>query len=430
MRRWLLLLVVVLFAQGYLLQNVFPALLALLLLLYTTYLSVEFSPVVEASREMESELVEGEEEEVRLRVNNLDPKEWRVTVREGSLPPGFEASPPEPFTLGPREERVLEYPIVPVKGSYEIGPPRLELSDPQGVNSTRVEEGSWLSVVVYASLDRLREEAMADENLRVASSYASLPTGLLTMEVDSLRDFQEGDELRHIEWKATARRGKLIIKDFLREVDSDIYVVVDTGREMRKGMKNSKVDYAGELALSLATLLSGYRVGLIVYDEGGVVSTLEPSKSFEQVRRFATAIRPAPVYSGLLGVKLRGMSFELSRKGRSFLERVMPALKGRGSHTSGLSEAAASLPHSAYAIFISDITSNTGELVRVLSTLRARLLLLTPNPILFYDPSKLDSETMEVLYRSYLEREETVRRLNTAVPTFDLGPSDLKEMRE
>ena len=65
--------------------------------------------------------------------------------------------------------------------------------------------------------------------------------------------------------------------------------------------------------------------------------------------------------------------------------------------------------------------------MRVLSELKDKynILLLTPNPILFYDESRLDKETLLWLYRRYLEREELIKKFSKLVPTLDLGPSDL-----
>ena len=70
--------------------------------------------------------------------------------------------------------------------------------------------------------DRIREEPEAGEALRFKEAYQSL-FGLQTPELDSLREFQSGDERRHIDWKATTRLGELIVRDFLKEREGDVY---------------------------------------------------------------------------------------------------------------------------------------------------------------------------------------------------------------
>jgi uncharacterized protein (DUF58 family) len=60
-------------------------------------------------------------------------------------------------------------------------------------------------------------------------------------EFESLRDFQQGDELRSISWTATARRGKLVARQFTAERSQQVWVVLDAGRlsrtafELRRG---------------------------------------------------------------------------------------------------------------------------------------------------------------------------------------------------
>ena len=432
MRSLLLLLAFLLFVQGYLFQHVFPALLAFSLVLYCLYLHSEFSPSLKVAREMDRELVEGAEAKVKLWLANLTDKKLKVRVLEDFLPHGFKAETPPPLILDERAEREAEYSIIPVKGVYKIKGPRVRVTDLRELYQSDFVAGEEIEVEVYPSLEGIKEEAAAEENLRLAVSYQKVYTGLQTMEIESLKEFQPGDEAKHIEWKATARLGRLIVKDFLREVESDVYIVLDASREMRKGIINSKIDYATALALKLAYVLRNYKVGLVVYDDAGVKARVEAQKSPEQVKRISRALKISPIHSKLLGVKLHEISFRLEEKSRLFLRRVLPAIKGRRSFSTGLSEAAGTLPASAFLIFIADITSHTAELVRVLSQLKSRhrILLLTPNPVLFYDESKLNRETLVWLYERYLEREKIIKKLTTIVPTLDLGPSDLLEVVE
>ena len=421
----LILLAFLLFVQGYLFGNVFPALVAFSIVVYLVYLHSEFEPEIEAERELDSNLVEGKRAVSRLRLVNLTDKKLRIKISEDFLPPGFKAEAPS-LTLNEREERKVEYSIIPTKGVYKLKGPRIRIGDLRGIYHAESMVDSEVEVEVYPSLDRIREEAKAEENLKLAATYQKALLGLQSIEIHSLRKFQPGDDTKHVEWKATARLGELIVKDFLREVEGDVYIILDAGREMRKGVKNSKIDYATTLTLQLAYALRGYRLGLLVYDDFSV-EVIEASKSPEQIERVVKSLKITPLYSDFLGVKLPEISFKLSHESRNFLKKILPVIKGRRSFTTGLIEAVSSLPSTAFLIFISDITSHTAELIRVLLELKDRykILLLTPNPILFYDESKVDREKLLWLYRRYLEREELIRKLNMIVPTLDLGPSDL-----
>jgi uncharacterized protein (DUF58 family) len=425
----LMLLAFLLFVHGYLLQNVFPALLAFSIVVYLAYIRSEFSPNIEAERRIDSRLVEGTRTISKLKLRNLTNKKLRIAILEDSLPSGFESETPPPFILDGREEREVEYFIIPVKGVYKVRGPRIRITDLRDFYYADFVIDSEVEVEVYPSLDKIKEEAKVEENIKLATTYQKMLLGLQTMEIHSLRGFQLGDDTKHVEWKATARLGELIVKDFLREVESDVYIVLDAGREMRKGVKNSKVDYATTLALQLVYALRRYKVGLIVYDDFGVKYRVEASKSPEQIEKIARSLNISPIHSDLLGVKLPEISFKLSEESRNFLRRILPVFRRKGFAT-GLIEVMSSLPLMTFLIFIPDITAHTNELIRVLSEFKNKhkILILTPNPVLFYDESKLDRETLLWLYKRYIEREEFIKKLNKLVPTLDLGPSDLLDV--
>jgi uncharacterized protein (DUF58 family) len=197
---------------------------------------------------------------------------------------------------------------------------------------------------------------------------------------------------------------------------------------MRKGIKKAKIDYATTLALQLIYALRNKRVGLIVYDDFGVVEKVDARQN--NLERITRVLKISPIASKLLSAKVTAVSFRSSKKSFEFLRRILPAVKGRRCFTTGLLEMINYLPSSAFLIFIADITSHTSELMRVLSNLREnhKILLLTPNPILFYDYSKLSKEELLWLYKRYEEREGLVKTFSKIVPTIDLGPSDMLEI--
>src|ERR1700744_395706 len=64
-------------------------------------------------------------------------------------------------------------------------------------------------------------------------------------DFESLRDYQHGDELRNLSWTATARRGKLVTRQFTVERSQQVWMVLDAGRlsrtafELRRGGQKS-----------------------------------------------------------------------------------------------------------------------------------------------------------------------------------------------
>ena len=97
-------------------------------------------------------------------------------------------------------------------------------------------------------------------------------------EFDSLREYGPDDAFRSIDWKATARRGKLMVAQYDVERSQNIVLVLDAGRLMtpRLGPRR-KFDYAVTGALSVATLasLSDDKVGLLAF-AGDVIEHIAP----------------------------------------------------------------------------------------------------------------------------------------------------------
>jgi uncharacterized protein (DUF58 family) len=86
----------------------------------------------------------------------------------------------------------------------------------------------------------------------------------------SLRDYVVGDDPRHIDWKASAKRGHPITREYTIEQSQTVYLLVDAGRSMTQlAGAYSRFEYALSSALVLADVAStaGDRVGAMVFDD-------------------------------------------------------------------------------------------------------------------------------------------------------------------
>src|SRR5206468_6628054 len=86
----------------------------------------------------------------------------------------------------------------------------------------------------------------------------------------SLRDYVVGDDPRHIDWKASARRNRPITREYTIEQSQTVYLLVDAGRSMTQlAGEFSRFEYALSSALVLADVAStaGDRVGAMVFDD-------------------------------------------------------------------------------------------------------------------------------------------------------------------
>lgn len=106
-------------------------------------------------------------------------------------------------------------------------------------------------------------------------------------DLRQLRDHQPGDTLRDIAWKATVRNRRLLSREFEREIERSVYVMLDISSSMRGGQApGQKLEFAIELVLDLidSTVADRDRVGLVTFDEK-TYGHLPPGNSVPHVKR-------------------------------------------------------------------------------------------------------------------------------------------------
>lgn len=105
----------------------------------------------------------------------------------------------------------------------------------------------------------------------------------LGTEFESLRDYNE-DDYRRIDWKTTARRGKLVVREYEQERNQAVIVCLDIGRAMLSEVEGvKKLDHALDASLMLlhAAAVAGDQVGLLVFGEN-VKRYIPPRKGRSQ----------------------------------------------------------------------------------------------------------------------------------------------------
>ena len=111
-------------------------------------------------------------------------------------------------------------------------------------------------------------------------------------EFESVRDYESGDAFRSIDWKATARRGKLMVVQREVERSQDVMLLLDCGRLMtaRIGAQR-KLDYAVTAGLSMASIasLASDRVGVVAFARQILVAR-SPRSTAASVRALADAL--------------------------------------------------------------------------------------------------------------------------------------------
>jgi uncharacterized protein (DUF58 family) len=111
-------------------------------------------------------------------------------------------------------------------------------------------------------------------------------------EFESLREWSDGDAFRTIDWKATARRGKLMVAHHEVERSQNVMLLLDCGRLMTPRIDTGrKLDYAVTAALSLATIagLASDRVGLVAFAHE-ILTASAPRSTRSSIARLADTL--------------------------------------------------------------------------------------------------------------------------------------------
>ncbi len=160
-------------------------------------------------------------------------------------------------------------------GLHVIGPLILALADPLGIFEVPVCELSPVVVKIPPKAG-LAPLARWYGIVRSSSGARTLSPGL-GVEYHSTREYRPEDELRHIDWKATARLGKLHVKVFEMETPLRVLLALDAQSHMFIGSPRSLFEYCADLVAALASYLlkRGDRLVLSVITEDGVRHTSE-----------------------------------------------------------------------------------------------------------------------------------------------------------
>lgn len=146
-------------------------------------------------------------------------------------------------------------------------------------------------------------------------------------EFDSLRDYTPGDDVRAIDWRATARRSTVVVRTWRPERDRHVLLVLDTSRTSAGRVGDApRLDAALDAALLLAALASraGDRVDLIAYDRS-VRARVEGVGGAALLPSLVQAM--APLEPALVEVDMAGLvSTVLARAGRRSLVVLLTGL--------------------------------------------------------------------------------------------------------
>jgi uncharacterized protein (DUF58 family) len=243
---------------------------------------------VRIAREFGGRFAVGAETEVRIDIQNSSPRSVSLIVKD-EYPPQLKLS-------GLREARVrvaaqasaaLVYKLTPPKrGRFEFGQIAVRFLSRLGLVRCETRVGEAQAVKVYPNMRRAREAELKALGARsLVAAHRKTSWRGEGREFESLREYVRGDELRHISWTATARRGKLTTRQYQIERDQTILIALDAGRLMTARIDNeTKLDSAVHAALALmsAAARAGDNAGLLVFGRR-IKAYLPPNRGRDQM---------------------------------------------------------------------------------------------------------------------------------------------------
>ncbi len=210
-----------------------------------------------------------------------------------------------PMTLDvPGRGRVVDrFKVIPRRrGAHAIGDTVVRYPSPLGLWKRQVRFPGHHAVRVYPDVQAVRTfELLARQDRQNSLTRTTRKLGGES-EFEQLRDYSRDDEFRSIDWKATARRGKLTARQYQLESNQNLMFLLDGGRLMSAETSGlSLFDHALNATLMLAHIAArgGDRVGLISYAEE-VQAFVPPAagrKAVQTLIAASYALHPALVES-------------------------------------------------------------------------------------------------------------------------------------
>ena len=220
------------------------------------------------------------------------------------------------------------------------------------------------------------------------------------LEFESYREYAPEDEAYNIDWKASARSNKLLVKQYIEERDLKIVFVIDISENMVFGSTEKlKCEYAAELSAALANLIieSDDGIGFVFFNDK-VVKSVMPKKGKKQLRLFIESLSDPEVYEGISDPK-------------KALDSLLDSL---GSSINAI-------------ILISDFIKVKKDISKTLSLLSSRFETIA---IMIKDPldKTLPNVKGEVVIQDPLTKEQIIIDPNVARKEYEKNAKEQEEM--
>lgn len=174
--------------------------------------------------------------------------------------------------IGAKSVFTFEYSLRPVaRGEYSFGNLHIYAMSRLNLAKRRYSFDKSAMVKVYPSFIQMKKyDFLAIDNKLTQIGLKKIRRIGHTMEFEQIKEYVPGDDIRTINWKATAKHGELMINQFQDEKSQPIYSVIDASRVMKMPFNGlSLLDYAinSTLAFSNIALKKHDKVGMLSFSK-------------------------------------------------------------------------------------------------------------------------------------------------------------------
>ncbi len=214
------------------------------------------------------------------------------------LPPQARITKGSNYTLlymKPWQEVSFEYSLkLPLRGHYHLGPVKMRVKDAFDLfYNERIEE-SIHSFSVFPEIEVLEEQIIKSRAPKLLSGAMPLNVIGAGTEFYSLREFVPGDSLRSVNWKALAKKGKMMVNETVREDVMDVILLLDA-REVSAvgGGKDTPLEMSCRAAATYTKQLLDERnnVALMIYGES--IERIDLDRGEHHLFKILTALSSA-----------------------------------------------------------------------------------------------------------------------------------------
>lgn len=227
---------------------------------------------IRAQRNLPQKLSNSDQNKLAVQLTSKFPFKAFVSIID-ELPVQFQKRDFEHKTeLIKGEPHLLEYLLRPVeRGEYVFGNLIVFASSPLRIIKRKFVFQKDQMVPVYPSIIQMQQyDFLATSNRLTEFGLKKIRRIGHTQEFEQIKEYIKGDDVRTINWKATAKKNQLMVNQYQDERSQPIYSIIDTGRVMKMPFNGlSLLDYAinSSLAFSNVALKRNDKTGLLTFSK-------------------------------------------------------------------------------------------------------------------------------------------------------------------